>query len=140
VYQSAKDSMKRDAVYLDMNQRRRAVAEIVRSFAKWQVELKILAIDEVHLHALSRVLDHNPRHYMGLAKKECSAYMKRDGLAPAGGLWAVRCECLPIADARHFENVDGYIRDHEDADAVVWPALPPKNPMADFDPDSLLLE
>jgi hypothetical protein len=141
LHQASQDLMKRDAVHLDPAQRKRAVEEIVKSFAKWKIELKTLAIDEIHLHALARVLDHNPRHHMGLAKKECSAYMKRDGLAPQGGLWAVRCECVPIVDNRHFENVDGYIRDHEADGAVVWPALAPTaDPMASFDPRSLLLD
>ena len=137
-WKHAKQIMKRDPVYLDQVQRSRAVEEIVKSFVKWGTELKILGIDRIHMHALARVPDLNPRHYMGLAKKECSAYMKRDGLAPLGGLWAVRCECLPIEDGRHFENVDGYIRDHETRGAVIWPSM--KNDMDDFDPDCLLLE
>ncbi len=73
LYRSAQNSMKRDAVRLNLPQRQRAVEEIVGSFAKWQIELKILAVTEIHLHALARVPDHNPRHDMGLAKKECSA-------------------------------------------------------------------
>jgi hypothetical protein len=137
LHQHARDSMKRDEVRLNLQQRERAVAEIVRSFAKWRIELKILAVTEIHMHALARVLDHNPRHYMGLAKKECSAYMTRAGLAAPGGLWAVRCECKPIVDAGHFENAEGYIADHESQGGVIYPprALPPSmNPMAGFDP------
>jgi hypothetical protein len=143
LHRSAQNSMKRDAVRLTAAQRQRAVEEIVRSFAKWQIELKILAITDIHLHALARVLDHNPRHYMGLAKKECSAYMKRAGLAPPGGLWAVRCECKPITDARHFENVDDYIADHESQGGVIHPVrkfLPAVDSMADLDPESLRLD
>ena len=48
--------------------------------------------------------------------------MKRANLAPEGGLWAVRCECLPISDEQHFENVIGYIHDHDRFGAVVWDA------------------
>jgi hypothetical protein len=147
LHERSKHLMARDAVYLSIAQRTRAVEEIVRSFLKWKIELKILAIDEVHLHALSKVVDHDPRRYMGLAKKECSAYMKRDGLAPAGGLWATRCECLPIEDERHYGNVDGYIRDHRDRRAVVWePARSvvsekfSVNDLRDFDPRNLLLD
>src|SRR5256885_1469584 len=70
-WQHAKNSMTRDPVYLDEQQRARAVEEIVRSFRKWGIELRILSIDRIHLHALARVIDHNPVHYMGLAKKEC---------------------------------------------------------------------
>ena len=95
------------------------------------------------MHALARAADHNRRHHMGLAKKECSAYMRRAGLAAPGGLWAVRCECKPIADERHFENAEGYIADHESQGGVIYPpreAPAAVNPMADFDPDSLLLD
>jgi hypothetical protein len=143
LHERSRELMKRDPVHLTPEQRKRAVEEIVKSFSKWNIALKTLGIDEIHLHALARVPDHNPRHWMGLAKKECSAYMKRDGLAPAGGLWAVRCECKPIADAAHFANADDYIRDHEHAGAIIWPAppiIPAPNPLADFDPESLSLE
>ena len=89
---------------------------------------------------------------MGLAKKECSAYMRRDNLAPPGGRWAVRCKCLPINSAEHFLRVVQYIRDHEAQGAVVWESesggdrsIARKSPVpldewGDFDPDDLLLE
>src|SRR3954470_1193307 len=88
-WQHSKDLMKRDPVYLNPAQQDRAVQEVVRSFRKWGIELRVLSIDPIHLHALARVIDGDPRHYMGLAKKESSAYMKRDGLAPDGGPWGV---------------------------------------------------
>jgi hypothetical protein len=137
-WKRSKDLMKREPVYLEMDQRCRAVREFVRSFAKWGIELRIISVDRIHLHALVRVVDHEARHYMGLAKKECSAYMKQDGLAPAGGLWAVRCECVPIGDERHFENVVGYIQDHEEGGGVVWETR--LDTMDGFDPANLLLE
>lgn len=121
-WERAKQLMKRDPVYLNPDQRGRAVQEFVRAFAKWHVELRIISIDRIHLHALAQFVQGDPRHFVGLAKKECSAYMKRDGLAPDGGLWAVRCKCLPVHDREHFDNVTDYIRDHESAGAVVWEA------------------
>ena len=110
---------KRDPVHLTVEQRTRAVAEIVRSLAKWRVPLAALLIDAVHKHALVQVADGDPRHWMGLAKKESSAYMRRDGLAPPGGLWAVRCGVTPIADDLHYVNVVKYIADHAEQGAVV---------------------
>jgi hypothetical protein len=56
---------------------------------------------------------------------------------------AVRCECKPIADERHFENAQGYIADHESQGGVIYPArdvLRSINPLGDFDPNSLLLD
>ena len=120
LWKRSKNLMKREPVYLTSEQRQRAVEEFVRSFKKWGIELRIISIDRVHFHALARFLDNNPRHYVGLAKKECSAYMKRAGPSPEGGLWAVRCECIPIADAEHFDNVVGYIQDHIQLGAAVW--------------------
>jgi hypothetical protein len=143
-WEKAKQLMKREPVQLTPAQQARAVVEIVRSFQKRSIELKTLSIDTIHMHALARLADHNPRHHMGVAKRECAHYMKVDGLAPVGGIWGVRCECVPIADARHFENVDGYVLDHELQGAVIWPArahsIAVKNAMDDFDPSSLLLD
>jgi len=84
LWQRSKDLMKRDPVYLAPEQRARAVLEFVRSFNKWNIPLRSISIDRIHLHALVQVTDHNPRHYVGLAKNECSAYIKLDGLAPPG--------------------------------------------------------
>jgi len=125
LWQRSQDLMKRDPVHLDWPQRQRAVDEIVRSFAKWKIELRIISVDNIHLHLLARVPDHNPRHWLGLAKKESSAYMKRDGLAPPGGLWAVRCECKPIRDSAHFDNTVRYINDHGARGAVVYSTQSP---------------
>lgn len=119
--------MKRDPVYLKRNSTR------ARAVEKWRVELRILSIDRVHVHALLRAHDRNPRHWVGLAKKESSAYMKRDGLAPAGGLWAVRCKCLPITDREHLDHVVDYIRDHEARRGSMGMGaseVPPKSPIS----------
>jgi REP element-mobilizing transposase RayT len=119
LWQRSKDLMKRDPVYLTIQQRHRAADEFVRAFHKWHIDLRIVSIDRIHMHALIRVPDHNPRHYVGLAKKESSAYMKQDHLAEPGGLWAVRCKCLPIADASHFDSATDYIHDHESLGAAI---------------------
>jgi hypothetical protein len=145
LWERSKKLMKREAVHLDVAQRQRAVDEILKSFQKRNIEVKSLSVDRVHLHGLVRVTDHDPRHHMGVAKRECSHYMKVAGLAPVGGLWAVRCEVVPIADQIHFGNVDDYILDHAEQGAAVWPErlIDPKHfvsPLNDFNPDDLLLE
>ena len=139
-WKRSKELMKRDPVYLTPAQRKRAVEEFVRSFKKWGIELRVLSIDRVHIHALGRLPDRNPRHYVGLAKKESSAYMKRDGLAPDGGLWAVRCKCLPITDREHFDRVVDYIRDHEAKGASVWEWERATCTMDEFDPTELSID
>jgi hypothetical protein len=122
LWERSKRLMKREPVWLTYEQRKRAVEEFVRSFKKWNVQVRVLSIDAIHFHALIKCPDHNPRHWVGLAKKESSAYMKRDGSAPQGGLWAVRCECLPIANAGHFDRVIHYIPEHESKGAVAYRA------------------
>lgn len=116
----AKRLMKRDPVYLTIEQRRRAVDHVIASLQKWNIETIILAIDRVHLHLLARFPDHNPRHWTGLAKKESSAYMKRERLAPDGGLWATRCKCEPIKDRGHQVNTARYLLRHVRQGAAIW--------------------
>ncbi len=141
-WKRSKHLMKREPVYLTAALRERAVDEFVSSFKKWRIELRILPIDRLHVHALLRVPDHNPRHWVGLAKKESSAYTKRDGLAPGVGLWAVRCKCLLISNRAHFDRVADYIRDHEARGASIWEweraAFDPC--LRDFNPNDLLLD
>jgi hypothetical protein len=119
-FKRSKDLMNRDPVYLSWEQRRRAVDEIVKSLHKWGIELIVLSVDRVHLHALARFPDRNPRHYLGLAKKESSAYMKQAGLAPDGGLWATKCECVPITDRDHQVSAAKYILGHQKKGAAIW--------------------
>ncbi len=120
LHRHAKSIMRRDPVFLDWEQRTRAVAEVVRSLAKWRVPLAVLSIDRIHLHALVQVVDGDPRHWLGLAKKECSAYLRRDGLGVAGGLWAAACGVTPIADRDHYGRAVPYIADHAKRGAVVY--------------------
>jgi REP element-mobilizing transposase RayT len=116
----SRELMKRDPVLLTWEQRRCAVDELIKSLRKWKIEVRILSVDRIHMHVLARFPDHNPRHFLGLAKKESSAYMKQAGLAPDGGLWATKCECVPITDRPHFDKVEPYIADHERKGAALW--------------------
>jgi hypothetical protein len=122
-WQQAKSMLRRDPIHLDMHQRTVAVTEFVAALQRWNQPLRIIAVGSIHVHALVKVIDHRPRHWIGLAKKTSSAHMIRAGLAPAGGLWAVRCSCKPIADREHAQRVVRYIRDHVDEGAVVWESI-----------------
>jgi hypothetical protein len=119
-------------------QRQRALDEIVASLLRRRVEVAVAALDRIHLHVLLRAPDHDPRHWLGVAKKESSHHCKLAGHAPPGGLWASKCECKPIADAGHYGNALGYIADHGKRGAAVYVGRP-TNPMADFDPNDLLV-
>lgn len=54
--------MKRDPVYLTVEQRRRAVDITGESLLEREIELLVAAVDRVHLHLLARFPDHNARH------------------------------------------------------------------------------
>jgi hypothetical protein len=49
-----------------------------------------------------------------VAKKESSHYLKVDGLAPIGGLWATRFECVPVENRRHHLGGGVYLEAREE--------------------------
>jgi REP element-mobilizing transposase RayT len=139
-FQRSKELMNRDPVYLTCDQRTRVLNEFVRCFQKLESDIVAISIDRIHFHVLLRAPNHNPRHPLGLAKKESSAYMKRDAVGPHGGLWGTRTECKPVADERHFERVIAYILNHATRGAVVWRGSRTPPPLFDFDPDRLRVD
>jgi hypothetical protein len=112
--------MPRAPVCLTHEQRRRAVDEFSPALLTRSIELIVLSIDRVHFHLLARFPDHNPRHWIGIAKKESSHYLKTEGIAPVGGLWATRCQCLPVADRTHQLQVVRYVLKHRRKGAAIW--------------------
>jgi hypothetical protein len=135
----AKRAMKRDPVFLDMEQRRRALDELVASLQRRSLELEVCSVDRIHLHALVCVPDHDPKRWIGIAKKESSHYCKQTGHAPDGGLWATGCKCLPVENDRHYRSARKYILDHEQRGAVIYSRKPAPG-MEQFDPDSLRID
>ena len=139
LHQSARESMKRDPVHLSVPLRTLVRDEFLKSLRTWRIEVAALSVGKVHFHVLARIVDNNPRHFVGLAKKESSAYLKQSGHAPAGGLWAQKCECVPIADTAHFWKAFGYILDHAKQGSAVWNDPHRQPPHASFpDPAGLL--
>jgi hypothetical protein len=120
LHKKSKSLMTRAPVFLTIEQRQHAVKEFSTSLLKRNIEVIALSIDRVHFHLLARFPDHNPRHWIGIAKKESSHYLKARGLAPAGGLWATRCKCLPITDRGHQLEVVRYVLKHQEKGAAIW--------------------
>jgi hypothetical protein len=89
------------------------------SLEKWKIQLVVLSVDATHVHLLARFPLHNPRHFIGVAKKESSAFLTRDHGFPSGGLWSRRCECVPIADREQQLSVVRYILRHQQQKAAV---------------------
>jgi hypothetical protein len=134
----ARSLMSRDAVFLTVEQRSRALDEFLGSLRRRGFEPEVMSVDRVHFHLLCRFPDCDPRRWVGLAKRECSHYCKQSGHGAVGGIWAVRAECKPIADVGHFHRTVGYILDHEAAGAAVYRRITAP-PLWDFDPDDLLV-
>lgn len=84
------------------------------------IERAAIAVDDHHFHVLARFVDHVPRRWIGLAKRRSALTLVKAGLAERGGVWAVRCRCLPVRDRRHQVNVARYIAAHERRGAAVW--------------------
>ena len=141
LHRSMGESMNRGAVHLSVTLRAMARDEFLQSFAKWEIEVASISVGEIHFHVLARFADSDPRRYVGLAKKETTANMRRSGQVGWGGLWGQKCECVPIRDNGHFWNAFGYILDHEKQGSAVWSNPNRQPPAGGFpDPDGLLIE
>ncbi len=100
-YNLSKQLMPRPPVHLTPHQRRLALQEMIKSFTRQRIEIIALSVDRIHFHLLARFPDHNPRHHIGVAKKESSHYLKETGQSPIGGIWGTRTQCVPIKDRAH---------------------------------------
>src|SRR4051812_27672023 len=88
LYRRSKRLMARPPVYLESrDQRLRGLEEFVGSLLRRNVPVAIGSIDRIHFHFLIQCLDHDPRRWIGLAKRESSHHCKTTGHAPDGGLW-----------------------------------------------------
>ena len=119
-HRHAKDLMKRDPVHLTMEQRKLIVQLLVESLQRRHLEVIVASVTEIHFHLLARFPDHNPRHWLGVAKKESSHYAKQAKLGVEGGLWAVRTKDLPAKNRGHQVATAGYIYDHLSEGGAVW--------------------
>jgi hypothetical protein len=93
---------------------------MIKSLTSRRIEIIALSVDRIHFHLLARFPDHNPRHHIGVAKKESSHYLKETGQSPIGGIWGTRTQCVPIKDRAHQLTVYRYILAHGKNAAVTW--------------------
>jgi hypothetical protein len=133
-YERAKKSMKREPVYLtDRSSRMSACTEMIASLRRHNIEVIALSADRVHFHLLARFPAHNPRKFVGIAKKDSSRLLTDSGVFEPGGIWAKKSECVPVKNRGHQLKAAKYVVDHYKKGAIVWsiPALrrlvPPAN-------------
>jgi REP element-mobilizing transposase RayT len=121
LYELSKALMKRDPVRIAAEVRQFVAKAIAEKLVLDNIQTLIVSIDAKHLHVLARFPDHNPRHWIGRAKKHASHSVRQHGLrTEEGGLWAKRCHAEPIEDRRHQLKAFGYILDHLKRGARVW--------------------
>ena len=112
--------MTREPVILGIEQRILIVRLMVESLQRRTIDVAVASMTDVHFHILARFADHNPRHWIGLAKKESSHHANQAGQGEEGGLWAIRSKALPINSRRHQVNTAKYIYDHIVEGGAVW--------------------
>ena len=130
--------MGRDTVVLNWDERVMVCKTIFAALGFHNVEVAELCVSATHFHALCRFIplspgiaipgldnprasqNRDPRHLIGIAKKESARSLSKSGMRPQGGVWAVRCKCKPIRDRRHQVRVARYIFAHYKHGAAVW--------------------
>jgi hypothetical protein len=121
LYELSKALMKRDPVRIATELRQFVADAIAESLQRNGIEVLITSVDAKHLHVLARFSDHNPRHWIGLAKKHASHSVRQQGLrTDEGGLWAKRSRAEPITGRRHQVQAFSYILAHAKRGARVW--------------------
>lgn len=121
LYELSKALMGREPVKIAKELRLFVVTSIVEKLLQDKIEVLIASVDAKHLHVLARFRYHNPRHWIGRAKKHASHCVRQQGLrTDAGGLWAKRSHPEPIADRAHQINFFRYILDHQKRGAAIW--------------------
>src|SRR2546423_14388701 len=93
LYELSKALMKRDPVRIASELFWQFIANaIAEKLLQDRIQVLITSIDAKHLHVLARFPDHNPRHWIGRAKKHASHSVRQQGLrTEEGGLFAKRC-------------------------------------------------
>ena len=131
--------MKRPGVTLEWDARVVACRKMVEALRYHEVQGLDLCVGARHWHALARFFpldreswfiiemerdtNRDPRHLMGIAKKESARELSRQGLAAPGGVWAGGCGRRYIRNEWHFETVRKYIPDHAKQGAAVYSLL-----------------
>jgi len=112
--------MKRDPMHLHRAMQSVALAAIIEKLLEKEIPIAAAALDDHHLHVVMQCVDRNPRHWIGLAKKNSAWALKDAELVPPGGVWAKRGLCKPITDQSHFHRAINYVKDHAKRGAWIW--------------------
>jgi hypothetical protein len=121
IFERSRGLMKRDPVSVQTGLRGFVVEAVVEKLQRDEIEVLVASVDAKHLHVLGRFRDHEPRNWLGIAKKHASHLLRQEGLrTEQGGLWAKRSRAQPVRDRAHQLSVFGYILRHGEKGAAVW--------------------
>ena len=140
IFEQSKRLQKREGVSLEWEARIVACRAMVEALQFHEVQVADLCVGARHWHALARFYpvdhetwviiemqgmskDRDPKHLMGVAKKESARELSRQGLVAPGGVWARGCGRRYIKNPWHYERVVDYIPDHAKKGAAVYSLL-----------------
>lgn len=132
--------MTRDGVELSWDARVSACRKMVLALRFHHAVVQDLCVGAKHFHALvqcypidvetwkiiridGRSQNRDPKHLIGIAKKESARELSREGLALAGGVWARGVGRRFIKNPWHFDRACDYIPDHAKQGAAVYSLL-----------------
>jgi hypothetical protein len=107
-------------VHLNVEQRRLCASFLAESLLRRRLDVVAVSVDSVHFHILARFIDARADHWIGVAKRETSHFVKVEGMCPPGGLWARNGKSQPISDRGHQLATVRYILDHRKVGAAIW--------------------
>jgi hypothetical protein len=88
LFEYSKSLMKRDPVRIESELREFVLDALIDKLLENRIDVAIGSLDGIHGHLLLQCSDHNPRHWIGLAKKNASHLVRQLSLLEPGGLWA----------------------------------------------------
>jgi len=112
LYRRSAFFMKRNRARIPPELRELVLSAIVASLKRRGIQIVIASLDDRHLHILARFSDHNPRHWIGPAKKDSARLLSDRRLGSPGGVRAKRSKALPIRDRNHQLSLMRYIIRH----------------------------
>jgi len=121
LFELSKPLMKRDPVRIAKALRQVVAGAIAEKLQMDDIQVLVVSLTAKHLHLLARFPDHNPRHWIGRAKKSASHIVRQEGLrTEEGGLWAKRSHAEPITGRSHQVKTFCYVLDHVNEGAAIW--------------------
>ena len=94
---------------------------MVESLQRRNFDVAVACVTDVHFHILARFRDHNPRHWIGIAKKSRRTTQKQNPISALKADYGPFAPQIPPdADRGHQIKSAKYIYDHLKQGGAVW--------------------